>query len=140
MDAKGGLVATWSEYDAMAARFAPNGALLGKKILVSRLPADQNQLYPVVSLLPGGGFVVVWTDTDQRDGSGWGLYGRTFAADGTPVSDDLRINVTTAGHQYWPAIASRPQGPVVVVWNQQTGTAGQLKTDFFARILVPASP
>jgi hypothetical protein len=140
MDPKGLVTAVWSEFDIMVRRFAPDGTPLGEKLVVSQKPADQSQLYPVVALLPGGGFVVVWTDTEQRDGSVWGLYGRTFTANETPVSGDLRINVTTAGYQYAPAIAAGAKGPVVVVWQQFTGDSQHEKTDIFARILSPASP
>jgi hypothetical protein len=140
MDPRGGLTVVWSEYDVLARRFAPSGAPLGKVLLVSKKPAELSQLYPAVALLPEGGFVVVWTDTEQRDGNGWGLFGRAFTTGGAPASGDLRINVTTAGNQYAPAIAAGDKGPVVVVWSQLTGDIQHGKKDIFARILSPAIP
>jgi hypothetical protein len=82
-----------------------------------------------VAALPDGGFVVVWAEAD-RDGDGQGVYGRAFAADGTPASRDLRINVTIAGDQASPDIAANLRGPVVVVWRQGA-------TDIYARLLTP---
>jgi len=53
-----------------------------------------------------GRFLVAWQSFDQ-DGSGAGVYGRAFEADGTPVGPEVRLNSTTAGEQITPAVASR---------------------------------
>lgn len=140
MSRDGSLLAVWSEWEALGERFAPDGKPRGGRFVAGKREPGAPQLYPVAALRPGGGFVVVWTDTEERDGSGWGLFSRTFAADGTPLSRDVRVNVTTTGHQYAAAIATSAKGPVVVAWNQLTGTIGDEKNDIFARVLVPASP
>ena len=88
---------------------------------------------PRVAVFPDGGFVVVWTDLDGRDGDGKGVYGRAFAANGTPRTGDFRLNTTTAGDQYAPAIAAARQGPVVVAWTQQAVEDG--RSDVFVRVL-----
>jgi hypothetical protein len=124
----GSLVATWSEWDLMAWRFAPNGAPRGEKFLVSKNPENFPR-DPAVALVAGGSFVIIWEETD-RDGDGGGIFGRVFAAAGTPLSDDLQINTTSAGWQYQPAIAAAPQGPVVVVWVTYGGSV-------LARLLAP---
>jgi|SRR5579864_7391482 len=89
------------------------------------LPINRRQLgtltSPVVAWLPGGGFVAAWTDESGRDGSGSGIFGRLFAADGTPIGRDVLINSTTAGNQHTAAIASGPGG-AVVVWLSDPGT------------------
>jgi hypothetical protein len=136
----GSLLAVWSQWEVVGERFAPNGKPLGESFLVSKRAPEEVQLYPVAAPVPGGKFLIVWTDTEGRDGSGWGLFGRTFAADGTPLSADVRINATADGHQYAPAIATAPKGPVVVAWNRLTGTLGNEKYDIFARVVIPASP
>ena len=126
MTPDGSLVAAWSgDFEAMAARFTRRGVRQGGAFsLDKRFVGNQNA--PAVAALPDGGFVAVWVEAD-RDGSGPGVFGRVFAADGTPLSRDLRMNVTTAGSQDSPAIAANRHGPVVVVW-QQDGT------NLFARL------
>src|SRR5207244_658257 len=49
--------------------------------------------------LHDGSFVVVWSP-QGADGSGSGVLGRHFAADGTAIGSEFGINTTTAGDQY----------------------------------------
>ena len=127
----GSLVAAWSEWQLMAQRFAPGGAPRGKAFPVSSDPEDEfRQVDPAVALAADGSFVILWEE-ENRDGEGGGVFGRVFSAGGTPLSDDFQINATSAGWQYQSAIASAPQGPVVVVWSTYLG-------GIFARLLEPA--
>ena len=47
-----------------------------------------------MAALAGGGFVVTWT-SDGQDGSGYGIYGQRYAADGTAVGSEFRVNTFT---------------------------------------------
>ena len=48
-----------------------------------------------MAALADGGFVVTWT-SDGQDGSGYGIYGQRYAADGTAVGSEFRVNQITA--------------------------------------------
>ncbi|HEV7671606.1 MAG TPA: hypothetical protein VGS22_24055 [Thermoanaerobaculia bacterium] len=133
MGKDGSLVATWSDYDVQAQRFAPDGTRRGQGFFLSSEPVS-NQFEPAAALQAGGQFVVAWTEED-RDGDGRGIFGRAFAANGTARTPVFRINTTTAGNQYDPAIAAPRQGPAVVVWTQSLVANG--RTDIFARVLSP---
>jgi hypothetical protein len=128
MGVDGSIVAAWSEWELMARRFAPNGAPRGPAFLVSKT-SESRQEAPAVVLMTGGTSVIVWEERD-RDGDGGGIFGRAFAANGAPLSDDFQVNSTSAGWQYQSAIAAANQGPVVVVWVTYLG-------DVFARLLAP---
>jgi hypothetical protein len=132
MGIDGSLVATWIDYSVTAQRFAPSGAPRGPYFMVSQ-NALNYQRDAAVALQAGGTFVVVWTDLDGRDGDGKGVYGRAFAANGTPRTGDFRINTTTAGDQFAPSIAAARQGPVVVAWTRQEAQDG--RSDVFVRVL-----
>lgn len=134
MDRNGQRVAAWGQWEVMAQRFASNGAPRGEAFWVSKRPATDIQANPGIAPLADGRFVVVWAEAGGRDGDGWGIFGRIFAMDGTPVSRDLRINLTTASHQYAPKIAAGRTGPVIVVWQQQRSEDG--KSDVFARVML----
>jgi hypothetical protein len=133
MGKDGSLVATFSDDNVQAQRFAPDGRPRGQSF-----PLSSEQVYyqyePAVALQAGGHFVVAWTEED-RDGDGRGIFGRAFAANGTPRTQDFRINTTTAGDQYEPEIAAHRKGPAVVVWTQSLVENG--RTDIFARVLSP---
>jgi len=89
-----------------AAALAAQPVYLGSEFQVN-VTSSGSQIAPAVAAGDGeGNFFVVWQSFDQ-DGSGAGVYGRVFSADGAPVSGELRLSTTTAGEQITPAVASR---------------------------------
>mgnify|MGYP000645719070 CR=1 FL=1 len=87
--------------------------LVNGEVQVNTFSAN-NQTTPVIAALPDGGYVVVWRSANQ-DGSGNGIFGQRFNADGTTNGSEFRVNTTTANDQENPAIASTPTG-FVVIW------------------------
>ncbi len=130
MGLDGSLVATWSDFSIRAQRFSPDGTPRGQYFGVST--GQDGQTDAAVALQAGGSFVVAWAEPFGRDGDGSGIFGRAFAPNGAPRTQDFRINVTTAGNQHDPAIAAARQGPVLVVWTQLTPDG---RSDVFARVL-----
>jgi len=74
------------------------------------------QYEPTVAVTAGGEFVVVWTDYDGRDGSGYGVFGRRFDDSGVPVGTDFQVNAYTTGYQGRPEAEIASTGEFVVVW------------------------
>jgi hypothetical protein len=134
MGKDGSLVAAWSDSDVQAQRFAPNGTPRGDWFRIAAQATESYQYNPTVAVQAGGTFVIAWTEED-RDGEGRGIFGRAFAANGAPRTQDFRINVTTEGDQSNPAIAAGRQGPAVVVWTQVRET--NEGSGIFARVLSP---
>jgi hypothetical protein len=62
-----------------------------------------------------GNFVVIWDSTTQ-DGSIDGIFGQRYAASGTPLGPEFRVNTFTASYQGDPSVAADPLGRFVVVW------------------------
>jgi hypothetical protein len=57
----------------------------------------QQQRYPSVTALADGGFVVTWSSAIPgyvagQDGSGSGIYGQRYAANGTTVGSEFQVN------------------------------------------------
>ena len=61
-----------------------------------------------------GNFVVIWLK--HSAGTARDVYARRFDADGAPLSDEFRVNTTTALVQSWPSIAMSPTGEFVITW------------------------
>jgi len=106
----GGFVAAWasrgqdgSGWGVYARRFRSNGKPVGGEIAVAETTAG-DQTTPAVIGLENGGFAVVWVSEGQ-DGSGDGVYGRLFDADGAASSSEFPLNQTTKGDQSEPGIA-----------------------------------
>ena len=71
-----------------------------------------------VAVAPDNSYVTVWTSS-LGDGSGYGIYARRFAADGTAVSGEIRLNSTAVNDQTEPAVAIAASGRFVVAWQSQ---------------------
>lgn len=129
----GSLVAVWYGFELLARRLGPGGAPRGGAFTAS---AAFQAVLPKIAPLANGGFVIVWSENfrDEEQSSGYGFFGRAFAANGTPLTSDFLINVTTPGHQYGTGVAAWPGGPVVAVWQAQD--EGRV----FARVLPIANP
>jgi hypothetical protein len=69
--------------------------------------------FPSVSAAPDGTFVVVWEDSD---GSGTGVSGQSFGADGFPISLEFAVNAYLPGDQLRPKVAVDGTGSVMVTW------------------------
>jgi hypothetical protein len=81
---------------------------------------------------PDSEFVIVWQELQGGgDQSGYAVLGRRYAPDGSAHDAPFRVNTTTTGNQYRPAVASRPRGPFVVVW--QSNQVASAKYDIFGQ-------
>jgi hypothetical protein len=119
----GGFVVVWSgtprggsdDYNIYGQRYTAAGAQVGSRFRINGTMAG-NQFRPDVAARADGAFVVVWHVADQ-DGSGDGVYGRRFAADGSKVRLDFQVNVATTDDQNAPVVAVPPSGNgFVAVW------------------------
>jgi hypothetical protein len=100
--------------DVYAQLFGSSGAPLGGEFRVNTYTTEQQRNARVASD-SSGNFVVVWQGQGQGD-SGFGVFARRFASSGAPLGGDLPINVTTAGAQTHPSVASDGAGNLVVAW------------------------
>lgn len=76
----------------------------------------------------GGGFAVAWASVVGSD-----VYVRLFAADATPLTDQMLVNDTLAtGIQDEPSVAMDAEGRVLVAWSDRNGHDG-FQMGVFAR-------
>jgi hypothetical protein len=73
------------------------------------------QQNPVTTMAPDGRSVVVW-QSNQQDGSGWGIYAQRYSATGIPVGGEFRVNTTTQDDQTSPSVAMASDGSFVIAW------------------------
>jgi hypothetical protein len=100
---------------------------LGPAFRVNTTTAGTDQ-HPAVHVHAASeGFVVVWTGLD---GGGNGILGQRFSSAGVKLGGEFRVNATTSGSQFFPAIAGDALGRFVVVW-ESSPTAGE--SDIFGQ-------
>jgi hypothetical protein len=101
---------------------ASNPLSASESPLLPAAAAVQDQREPRVAADGLGRFVVVWED-QQADGSGWGIFGRRFGPQGSPLGPVFAVNTTTAGHQRAPRVAADGSGRFVVCWTDSSGSS-----------------
>jgi hypothetical protein len=125
----GAFVVTWFGYGAaedsigvFARRFDATGAAQGPEFRVNTYSTG-SQYSPSIGMDGTGRFVVAWTSYPQ-DGSESGIYAQRFAADGSRLGPEFRVNTYTPDYQTQPAVAVAPSGEFVIVWaSLQDGSA-----------------
>ena len=118
-DGSGNFVVVWMTSfpeNVWGQRFAASGIPLGGQFQVNSGP---NGFGPVVASDAAGDFVVAWEKNDSA--TGLGIFARRFAASGSPLGGEFRVNTVTAGNQYYPHVASDAAGNFVVVWGSDDG-------------------
>jgi len=137
--ADGGFVVSWmaygqdgSDWGIYAQRFAADGTAAGSEFQVNSNTAS-DQLYPSITALADGGFVVSWESYGQ-DGGDYGIYAQRYAADGTAAGAEFRVNSTTEPNQQSPSITALADGGFVVSWKSygQDGDQSGIYAQMFA--------
>ncbi|WP_162542163.1 SdrD B-like domain-containing protein [Gemmata obscuriglobus] len=121
MDADGDFVIAWESQGQdgsvggiYAQRYTAGGAALGSEFRVNTYTTNQ-QMGPAVAADANGGFVVVWLSSGQ-EGSASRVYAQRYAANGTALGSEFRVNTYTGGHQSSPSVAVDADGDFVVTW------------------------
>ncbi len=115
--------------DIIAQRFNAAGVAQGAAITVNSTSSDQ-QYEPSVAMAADGRFVVSWSSLSQ-DGSGYGVYARSFAADGTASSGEVRVNSATIGNQSLSRVAMGDAGHFVVAFTDNNVNSGDIVAQRF---------
>lgn len=131
-------VVAWSAYGhagdtsgIYAQVFNADGSKSGSEIHVNT-HAPGNQYDPEVATLADGDFVVTWQSQDQ-DGSGYGVYQQRFHADGATQGAERRVNKAVSSDQDTADVAALSSGGYVVTWQSegQDGSGGGIFSQVF---------
>lgn len=113
-DSDGDFVVVWRNFydDTIESkRFASDGSSLLVDFQVNTTTGQLGN--PDVSSDAGGNFLAVWPRSVTGDKS---IRGQRIASNGTFLGDEFQVNTTT-GLPTHPAVASAPNGNLVVVWS-----------------------
>jgi Ca2+-binding RTX toxin-like protein len=115
----GGYIVSWmsatnADRDIFLQRYSASGTSLGGEVRVNTTTGGE-QFDPKVAAFADGGYIVTWMSMEQ-DGDSWGIYAQRYAASGTAVGDEVRVNSTTINDQQQPVVAILNDGGYVVSW------------------------
>ena len=96
--------------------FASDGGMVGGEFQVNTYTTD-DQYHPSVAMDSDGDFMVVW-DSHQSYGpdTNASIQAQRYAADGTPLGSEFRVNSYITGAQKYPDVSMGSSGAFVVVW------------------------
>jgi hypothetical protein len=126
----GSFVAAWVSRghsfpdEVVGRRFDAAGQPLGPDFLVNT-ESTEEQDAPQVALSASGDFLIGWL-TFLGEAAFYDVMGRRFAKDGTPQSDEIRLNAedTATASQYEFALGMQEDGAFVVLWTDRAGASG----------------
>jgi hypothetical protein len=107
----GGAVMVWALVNqrVMVQQFAADGTPLAARIVNDATATPPFFSWASVTGLPDGGYVVAWFELSGN------IYGRRYAADGTPLGEQTRINLITT-NVFQPAVVSLSDGRFMISW------------------------
>jgi Ca2+-binding RTX toxin-like protein len=107
----------------------------GNEFLVSNTNAG-NKLYPSVTALKNGQFVVVWQEqqSDLGDASGTAIHGQLYNVDGSKDGGPFRVNSGTNWDQVDPQVTALDNGGFVVTWQSRYASGLGNDADVWARV------
>ncbi len=124
MDDAGNFVVVWQSKDQdtsgwgiYAQRFDSTGAAVGSEFRVNATTSG-DQISPEVAMDDDANFVITW---QSEDGDGQGIYARAYDNSGAEVAAQFRVNQTTGGDQFGPAVAMADDASFVVTWTGDDG-------------------
>ncbi|WP_181905301.1 Ig-like domain-containing protein, partial [Aestuariispira insulae] len=122
----GGFAMTWksdhqdgSVTGVFSQAFNADGSKRGSEMQVNGSYSG-NQWETAIAGLKDGGYVVSWTDMGGHDGSGAGVFGQRFAADGSKVGGEFLINDETTVDQRFSDLTVLNDGSYVATWSSAT--------------------
>ena len=130
MDADGDYIIVWGgegqgDTDGIfGQRYNADGTTAGAEFKVNTYTTSSQRL-PSVAMDADGDFVVTW-QSENQDGSAYGIFTRRYQADGTALdANDVQVNTHTTSNQLAPSVAMDADGDFVVAWqsNGQDGSS-----------------
>ena len=119
----GRIFALWTSYDgsdgdsfAIRGRyFSSDGGALGDDFLVNSTSVG-GQYAPQASELSDGRILIVYSSTDDADGTPGNIRARIIGTDGDFNGDDFILNSTPGGYQSYVDVTPMSDGGALVVW------------------------
>ncbi len=114
----------------------PFGARVGEEFRVNSFTSG-DQWVPKVAAFPDGRFVIVWISAGQ-DGSGFGVFGQSFSADGVKRGSEFQVNDYAGSDQVVRSIIVLGEDRLMVAWDSKDQDGSGWGA--FARVVVVDDP
>ncbi|WP_071628102.1 Calx-beta domain-containing protein [Poseidonibacter lekithochrous] len=124
-----------SEYGVFGQRYDEFGNAMGDKFQINTHTLN-DQMDSDITLDSNGDVVITW-QSENQDGSSYGIYTQKFelTSNGvTKVGDEKQVNTTTNGSQTDPEITALTDGKAVITWESGTDVYAQILDENGAKV------
>ncbi len=126
MDKDGNFVVVWQSYfqdrngsGVYGQKFKANGQKWGNEFKIHSF-VPNNQILPDVAMNDEGIFVATWA-SEKQDHSPKSIYAKIFNSDGTPMTNEIEVNLSREGIQTNPKVAINFYSQIIIVWQSFKG-------------------
>ncbi|RZI81348.1 MAG: DUF4347 domain-containing protein, partial [Rubrivivax sp.] len=126
MDSSGNFVIAWQSYaqdgaayGVFAQRYNASGVAQGSEFQVN-VTTTGEQILSDVSMNASGSFVIVWHDSSGVDGSGYGVFARTYNSSGVAQTSEFVLSHFTYSTQWNASVVMGSDGSFVAAWDTLT--------------------
>ncbi|MCC5645205.1 cadherin-like domain-containing protein [Nostoc sp. CHAB 5824] len=132
INAEGDFIISWasngqdgSSNGIYARRYDSNGDAKDIPEFKVNTRTTDSQVNPTVAVDTNGNFVISWQSNNQ-DGSGFGIYAQRYNSAGLPQGSEFKVNSNTTSDQINPKVAMNAGGDFVISWQ----SSGQDESGF----------
>jgi subtilisin-like proprotein convertase family protein len=96
-------------------RYDQEGQPLGNEFRINSY-TTLSQEFPSIAALDNGEFVVVW-QSEEQDGSSYGVYGQRYDNLGDSIGEEFLVNTHTSNYQGGASISTLSDGGFIITWS-----------------------
>ena len=150
MDANGNFIVTWTRassstepnpttVDVYYKRFGRLGGARESSDQRANFLQTDTQTNSTVALDAQGNFVISWS-SNLQDGSGWGVYARSFNFNNVAIGQEFKVNQFTNGDQRYATVSSNDLGDIRIVWSSFDQGGADRDWDVYQRVYKVVRP
>jgi Ca2+-binding RTX toxin-like protein len=112
-------------------RYDAAGHAVGARSLVSTLAGLDDNAFPRVANLEGGGYAVAWTKRDDEDLDNTDVWLRTYDSLGRALTGPVQVNTDMVEGQYLGEVLALPGGGFLVTYASWSSDVSEFPYDYY---------
>jgi len=131
------IAAYWEEPESLngrqiyTQRYDAAGHAVGARSLVSELTGLDDNSFPRITSLEGGGYAVAWTKRDEDDLDNTDVWLRTYDSLGHALTAPVQVNTDLPEGQYLGEVVALPGGGFLVTYAAWSADVSEFPYDYY---------
>ncbi len=131
------IAAYWEEPESLNGRqiyiqrYDAAGHAVGARNLVSELTGLDDNSFPRIASLEGGGYAVAWTKRDEDDLDNTDVWLRTYDSLGRALTAPVQVNTDMTEGQYLGEVVALPGGGFLITYASWSADVSEFPYDYY---------